>query len=189
MSKLQTIEKSCNYAQIWTQYRRVKFYVKNLHGWENIAKKIIGGCIFCHTPQLVTRQQPRPAYAACSTLEKTFSSLRDLHSTDLGGRSLSGLGITCLTAYSVRLYMWHHRTQSRRSRPRRDSDLWGHTYTVYSGVPRCALSINTNSHRHARHDKTGETDKSVRFSRQIFQGFDIPKIIIIWQFLTELFRK
>ena len=35
---------------------------------------------------------------------------------------------------------------------------------------------------------TGEVDKSVRCSCQIFSGFNIPKIIKIGQFLTELFK-
>ena len=36
---------------------------------------------------------------------------------------------------------------------------------------------------------TGEVDKSVRCSCQFFSGFNIPKIIKIGQFLTELFNK
>jgi len=36
---------------------------------------------------------------------------------------------------------------------------------------------------------TGEVDKSVRYSRQIFPGFNVPKIIKIGLFLTELFKK
>jgi len=36
---------------------------------------------------------------------------------------------------------------------------------------------------------TGEVDKSVRCSCQIFSGFNVPKIIKIGQFLTELFKK
>jgi len=36
---------------------------------------------------------------------------------------------------------------------------------------------------------TGEVDKSVRCSCQIFSGFKAPKIIKIGQFLTELFKK
>ena len=35
---------------------------------------------------------------------------------------------------------------------------------------------------------TGEVDKSVRFTRQISRGFNIPKILKI-VFLTELFKK
>ena len=35
----------------------------------------------------------------------------------------------------------------------------------------------------------GEVDKSVRFSCQIFSGFNVPKIIKIGYFLTELFKK
>jgi len=34
-----------------------------------------------------------------------------------------------------------------------------------------------------------EVDRSVRFLCQIFSGFNIPKIIKIGQFLTELFKK
>jgi len=36
---------------------------------------------------------------------------------------------------------------------------------------------------------TGEVDKSVRCSCQILSGFNIPKIIKIGQFLTQLFKK
>jgi len=36
---------------------------------------------------------------------------------------------------------------------------------------------------------TGEVDKSVRCSCQIFSGFNVTKIINIGQFLTELFQK
>jgi len=36
---------------------------------------------------------------------------------------------------------------------------------------------------------TGEVDKSARFSREIFSGFNIPEIIKIGKFLTELFKK
>jgi len=36
---------------------------------------------------------------------------------------------------------------------------------------------------------TGEVDKSVRCSCQIFSGFNTPKIIKIGYFLTELFEK
>ena len=36
---------------------------------------------------------------------------------------------------------------------------------------------------------TGEVDKSVRYSRPIFSGFNRPKNIKIGQFLTELFKK
>jgi len=35
----------------------------------------------------------------------------------------------------------------------------------------------------------GEVDKSVRFSCQIFSGFNVPEIIKIGYFLTELFKK
>jgi len=35
----------------------------------------------------------------------------------------------------------------------------------------------------------GEVDKSVRFSCQIFSEFNVPKIIKIGYFLTELFKK
>jgi len=35
----------------------------------------------------------------------------------------------------------------------------------------------------------GEVDKSVRFSCQIFSGFNLPKIIKIGYFLTELLKK
>jgi len=35
----------------------------------------------------------------------------------------------------------------------------------------------------------GEVDKSVRFSCQIFPGFNLPKIIKIGYFLTELLKK
>jgi len=35
----------------------------------------------------------------------------------------------------------------------------------------------------------GEVDKSVSCSRQIFSGFDVPKILKIGQFLTELLKK
>jgi len=35
---------------------------------------------------------------------------------------------------------------------------------------------------------TGEMDKSVRFSCEIFSGFNTPKIIKISEFLTELFK-
>jgi len=35
---------------------------------------------------------------------------------------------------------------------------------------------------------TGEVDKSVRCSCQIFSRFNVPKIIKIGQFLTELFK-
>jgi len=38
-------------------------------------------------------------------------------------------------------------------------------------------------------DRWGEVDKSVKCSRQIFQGFNIPKIINIGHFLKELFKK
>ena len=34
----------------------------------------------------------------------------------------------------------------------------------------------------------GEVDKSVRFSCQIFSGFNLPKIIKIGYFLTELLK-
>jgi len=36
---------------------------------------------------------------------------------------------------------------------------------------------------------TGEVDKSVTYSCQILSGFNVPKIIKIGQFLTELFKK
>jgi len=36
---------------------------------------------------------------------------------------------------------------------------------------------------------TGEVDKSVRFSYQIFSGFNMPKIVKIVKFLIELFKK
>jgi len=36
---------------------------------------------------------------------------------------------------------------------------------------------------------TGDLDKSVRYSYQILSGFNIPKIIKISQFLTDLFKK
>ena len=36
---------------------------------------------------------------------------------------------------------------------------------------------------------TDEAGKPVRFSCQIFSGFNIPKIIKIGQFLKELFKK
>jgi len=36
---------------------------------------------------------------------------------------------------------------------------------------------------------TGEEEKSARLSCQIFSGFNMPKIIKIGQFLTELFKK
>ena len=35
----------------------------------------------------------------------------------------------------------------------------------------------------------GEVDKSVKCSCQVFLGFNIPKIIKMGQFLTELFKK
>jgi len=35
---------------------------------------------------------------------------------------------------------------------------------------------------------TGEVDKSVRYLCQIFSGFNIPKLIKIGQFLTELLK-
>jgi len=36
---------------------------------------------------------------------------------------------------------------------------------------------------------TGEVDKSVSCSCQLFSGFNVPKLIKIGQFLTELFKK
>jgi len=36
---------------------------------------------------------------------------------------------------------------------------------------------------------TGEMDKSVRFSCQMFSGLNTPKIIKIGQFLRKLFKK
>jgi len=36
---------------------------------------------------------------------------------------------------------------------------------------------------------TGEVDKSVEFSYQIFSGFNVPKIIKMGKFLTELLKK